>query len=244
MMIPKNERIILDDLLKQNYITVSDEELLSLILKNEDLTVLQSMDTFNWYKNKGESKHIISKKGSKNLTYLDNTLDLFLVNLEKLKETNNSYVVSSDLFTENFSEKDSIPNLGYLNISFYDGASNKNLDRYSLIKSERYLEYPNLKDNKANLNKTVKVRFYSEKEGKGITLVYRQTINNNSIVGSRIYLFDKGELKNLDKAKNERLISFMRAVDYWHHNRLKEGNPKLEKFGTGLNIPSYMSMYY
>ena len=241
---PKNERGILDDLLKQNYITVSDEELLNLISENEDLTVLQSIDTFNWYKNKGESKHIIAKKGSKNLMYLDKNLDLFLVNMEKLKETNNSYIVSSELYTENFSEKNSIPNLASLNVSVYDGLLNKSLDNYSIIKSERYFEYPNVKEEKENLNKTVKVRFYSEKEGNGITLVYRQTINKSKVIGSRIYLFDKGELKNLDKAKNERLIAFMIAVDYWHDNELSEGNAKLEKFGTGLNVPSYMSLYY
>ncbi len=243
-MIPKNERGILDNLLKQDYITVSDEEILNLISENEDLTVLQSMDTFNWYKNKGESKHIIAKKGRNNLMYLDKKLDLFLVNMEKLKETNNSYVVSSELYTENFSEKDSIPNLALLNVSVYDSRSYKSLDSYSLIKSERYCEYPNLKEGRENLNKTIKVRFYSEKESNGVTLVYRQTMNKNSIVGSRIYLFDKGELKILDKAKNERLIEFMRAVDYWHDNELIEGNAKFEKFGTGLNIPSYMSMYY
>ncbi|MCL4376278.1 hypothetical protein M1558_02195 [Candidatus Parvarchaeota archaeon] len=243
-MIAKDERSNLNELLKQNYITVSDEELLTLISENEDLTVLQSMDTFNWYKNKGESKHIISKKGSKNLTYLDNTLDLFLVDMEKLKETSNSYVVSSELYSENFSKKDSIPDLAFLNVSVYDGLSKRNLDNYSLIKSERYFEYPNVKEGKENINKTVKARFYSEKEGKGITIVYRQTINKNSIIGSRIYLFDKGELKNLDKIKNERLIAFMRAVDYWHDNELKEGDAKLEKFGTGLNVPSYMSLYY
>ncbi len=243
-MMPKNERGILDDLLKQNYITVSDEELLNLISENEDLTVLQSIDTFNWYKNKGESKHIIAKKGSKNLMYLDKNLDLFLVNMEKLKETNNSYIVSSELYTENFSEKNSIPNLASLNVSVYDGLLNKSLDNYSIIKSERYFEYPNVKEEKENLNKTVKVRFYSEKEGNGITLVYRQTINKSKVIGSRIYLFDKGELKNLDKAKNERLIAFMIAVDYWHDNELSEGNAKLEKFGTGLNVPSYMSLYY
>lgn len=243
-MMPKNERGILDDLLKQNYITVSDEELLNLISENEDLTVLQSIDTFNWYKNKGESKHIIAKKGSKNLMYLDKNLDLFLVNMEKLKETNNSYIVSSELYTENFSEKNSIPNLASLNVSVYDGLLNKSLDNYSIIKSERYFEYPNVKEEKENLNKTVKVRFYSEKEGNGITLVYRQTINKSKVIGSRIYLFDKGELKNLDKAKNERLIAFIIAVDYWHDNELSEGNAKLEKFGTGLNVPSYMSLYY
>ena len=242
-MISKNERGILDKLLKQNYITFSDEKLLNLISENEDLTVLQSMDSFNWYKNKGESKHIIAKKGSKNLTYLDNTLDLFLVDMEKLKETNNSYVVSSELYNENFSEKDSIPNLALLNVSVYDGMHNRNLDDYSLIKSERYFEYPNVKEGKENLNKTVKARFYSKKEGNGITIVYRQTINKNSIIGSRIYLFDNGELKNLDKIKNERLIAFMRAVDYWHDNGLKERDVKLEKFGTGLNVPSYMDMY-
>ncbi|MCL5976238.1 MAG: hypothetical protein M1580_01415 [Candidatus Parvarchaeota archaeon] len=243
-MMPKNERGILDDLLKQNYITVSDEQILDLISKNEDLTVLQSMDTFNWYKNNGESKHIIAKKGSKNLTYLDKNLDLFLVNMEKLKETSNSYVVSSELFNEHFSEKDSIPNLSLLNLSIYDGLLTKSLDNYSLIKSERYFEYPNLKEGRENLNKTLKARFYSEKESNGITLVYRQTINKNKVLGSRIYLLDKGELKNLDKTKNERLISFMVAVDYWHDNELSEGNAKLEKFGTGLNVPSYMSMYY
>ncbi|MCL4362075.1 MAG: hypothetical protein OH338_01705 [Candidatus Parvarchaeota archaeon] len=243
-MMPKNEKGILDDLLKQNYITVSDEEILNLISKNEDLTVLQSMDTFNWYKNKGESKHIIAKKGSKNLMYLDKNLDLFLVNMEKLKETNNSYVVSSELYTENFSEKNSIPNLASLNVSVYDGLSKKSLDNYSLIKSERYFEYPNVKEERENLNKTIKARFYSEEEGNGITLVYRQTINKNKVIGSRIYLLDKGGLKNLDKIENERLISFMMAVDYWHDNELSEGNAKLEKFGTGLNVPSYMSMYY
>ncbi|MCL4373133.1 hypothetical protein M1384_03670 [Candidatus Parvarchaeota archaeon] len=243
-MIQKKERGILEDLLKQNYITVSDREILNLILKNEDLTVFQSMDTFNWYKNKGESKHIIAKKGSKDLTYLDSALDLFLVNMEKLKETNNSYIVSSELYIEGFSERDSIPILAFLNVSVYDRLSKKTFDDYSLIKSERYFEYPNAKEGKENVNKTVKARLYSKKEGNGMTIVYRQTINKNSIIGSRIYLFDKGELKNLDKTKNERLIAFMRALDYWHDYGLKEGNAKLEKFGTGLNVPSYMSMYY
>jgi hypothetical protein len=243
-MISNDKTSILGELLKQDYITVSDEELLNLISENEDLTVIQSADTFNWYKNKGESKHIITKKGSKNLKYLDNTLDLFLVNLEKLKETSNSYMISNELYTENFSEKDSIPNLSLLNISVYDGLTNRNLDDYSLIKSERYFEYPNIKDGKENLNKTMRAKFYSKKKGNGITIVYRQTINNNSIIGSRIYVFDNGELKNLDKIKNERLITFMRAIDYWHDNELKEGNAKLDKFGTGLNVPSYMSLYY
>jgi hypothetical protein len=243
-MISNDKTSILGELLKQDYITVSDEELLNLISENEDLTVIQSADTFNWYKNKGESKHIITKKGSKNLKYLDNTLDLFLVNLEKLKETSNSYMISNELYTENFSEKDSIPNLSLLNISVYDGLTNRNLDDYSLIKSERYFEYPNIKDGKENLNKTMRAKFYSKKKGNGITIVYRQTINNNSIIGSRIYVFDNGELKNLDKIKNERLITFMRAIDYWHDNELKERNAKLDKFGTGLNVPSYMSLYY
>jgi hypothetical protein len=243
-MVSKNEESNLDNLLKQSYITPSDKELLNLISENEDLTVIQSMDTFNWHKNKGESKHIIAKKESKNLKYLDNALDLFLVNMEKLKETNNSYVISADLSAENFSEKDSIPNIALLNVSVYDGLINKSLDSYSLIKSERYLEYPNLKEEKENMNKTVKARFYSEKEGKGITLVYRQTINKNKVMGSRIYVFERGELKNLDKAKNERLIAFMRAIDYWHDNELREENAKVEKFGTGLNAPSYMSLYY
>ncbi|MCL4398595.1 hypothetical protein M1137_02275 [Candidatus Parvarchaeota archaeon] len=243
-MMPKNERDILDDLLKQNYITASDEEILNLVSDNEDLTVLQSMDAFNWYNNKGESKHVIAKKGSKNLTYLDKGLDLFLVNMEKLKETNNSYLVSSELYMDNFSKKDSIPNLALLNVSVYDGPHNKSLDSYSLIKSERYFEYPNAKEGTENLNKTVKARFYSEKEGKGMTIVYRQTLHKNSIIGSRIYLFDGGELKNIDKIKNERLTAFMRAVDFWHDNELKEGNVKLEKLGTGLNVPSYMSLYY
>ncbi len=243
-MISNDKTSILGELLKQDYITVSDEELLNLISENEDLTVIQSADTFNWYKNKGESKHIITKKGSKNLKYLDNTLDLFLVNLEKLKETSNSYMISNELYTENFSEKDSIPNLSLLNISVYDGLTNRNLDDYSLIKSERYFEYPNIKDGKENLNKTMRAKFYSKKKGNGITIVYRQTINKNSIIGSRIYVFDNGELKNLDKIKNERLITFMRAIDYWHDNELKERNAKLDKFGTGLNVPSYMSLYY
>ena len=243
-MTAEKERNILDNLLNQNYITVSDKELLNLISENEDLTVIQSIDTFNWYKNKGESKHIITKKESKNLKYLDNTLDLFLVNIEKLKETNNSYVISSELYNENFSEKDSIPNLSFLNVSVYDGLTKRNLNDYMLIKSERYFEYPNLKEKKENLNKTVRARFYSEKEGEGITIVYRQTINKGSIIGSRIYLFDNGELKNLDKIKNERLIALMRAIDYWHDYQLKEKDTKLEKFGTGLNVPSYMSMYY
>ncbi|MGC8533120.1 MAG: hypothetical protein ACP5MV_00600 [Candidatus Parvarchaeum sp.] len=243
-MIPKNERGILDDLLKQDYITISDKEILNLISENEDLTVIQSSDTFNWYKNKGDSKHIIAKKGSRNLMYLDKNLDLFLVNMEKLKETNNSYVVSSKLYTENFSEKDSIPNLALLNLSVYDGSSSKSLSNYSIIKSERYFEYPDVKAGKENLNKTVKARFYSEKEVNGITLVYRQTINKNKVIGSRIYLFENGELKNLDKTKNEKLISFMIAVDYWHDNELSEENVKLDKLGTGLNIPSYMSLYY
>ena len=60
--------------------------------------------------------------------YLDKNLDLFLVNMEKLKETNNSHVVSSELYTENFSEKNSIPNLASLNVSVYDGLSKKSLD--------------------------------------------------------------------------------------------------------------------
>ena len=76
-----------------------------------------------------------------------------------------------------------------------------------------------------------------------MTLVYRQTLHKNSVIGSRIYFLDKGELKNLDKVKNDRLIAFMKAVDYWHDNGLKEGNAKLEKFGTGSNAPSYMSLY-
>ena len=243
-MVSKNERGVLDDLLKQNYITVSDEEILNLVSDNEDLTVLQSMDAFNWYNNKGESKHIISKKGNRNLMYLDEGLDLLLVNLEKLKETNNSYMVSSELYMDDFSEKDSIPDLSVLGVSLYDNSSNKSLSSYSLVKSERYFEYPNAKEEIGNLNKTIKARFYSEKEGEGMTLVYRQTLHKNSVIGSRIYLLDKGELKNLDKVKNDRLIAFMKAVDYWHDNELKEGNAKLEKFGTGLNVPSYMSLYY
>jgi hypothetical protein len=242
-MIQKNGKAILDDLLEQNYITVSDKEILTLISENEDLKVRQSMDTFNWYKNKGESKHIITKNENSTITYFDYGLDLFLIDIEKLKETNNSYVVSSNLQMENFSEKDSIPNLALLKFSVYDGLS-KSLGGYSLIKSERYFEYPNQKEGAENLNKTVRVRFYSEKEHSALTLVYRQTINKNSVIGSRLYLSDNGKLKNLDKAKNERLIAFIRAVDFWHDNELKEGNAKLEKFGTGLNAPSYMSMYY
>ncbi|MEM0143988.1 MAG: hypothetical protein QXL94_08650 [Candidatus Parvarchaeum sp.] len=244
MMILKDEKISLGDLLRQNYITASDEELLALIHDNEDLTVLQSSDTFNWYQNKGESRHVVSKKGSNGLMYFEKNLDLFLVNMEKLKETNNSYLISSDLYMDDFSEKDSIPNLSELDVSVYIGSSNRSLSNYSLIKSERYIEYPNVKEGKENLNKTIKARFYSEKEGKGITLVYRQTLSKNSVIGSRVYLLDKGELRNLDKDKNERLISFMIALDYWHDNELKEGNAKLEKFGTGLNVPSYMSLYY
>ena len=143
-----------------------------------------------------------------------------------------------------FSKKNLIPDLNKLNLSIFEDNSEIGLKDYSLIKSERYLEYPNLNEGRVNLTKTVLVRLFNKKENKGRTLVYRRTIYGNKIVGSRIYSLENGVLKFLDKDKNQRLMDFMGAIDYWHDNKLKEGGAKLEKFGTGLNVPSYMSLYY
>jgi hypothetical protein len=242
-MIHGDKKMILDDLLNQKYITLSDNEILNVLMENEDLRILQSKDTFNWYENTGKTEHILSMKTSKNLTYFDEHLDLFLVDREKLKETNNSYAVSTDLIMQPFSKRNSIPDLDELNLSLLEDNSEVNLKDYSLIKSERYLEYPNPNEERVNLNKTVLARLFNKKENKGRTIVYRRTIYRNKIVGSRIYSLENGALKILDKAKNQRLMDFMGAIDYWHDNKLKEGSTKLEKFGTGFNVPSYFSLY-
>ena len=243
-MIHGDKKMILDDLLNQKYITPSDNEILNVLMENEDLRILQSKDTFNWYENKGQTEHILSMKTSKNLTYFDERLDLFQIDREKLKETGNSYAVSAGLVMQPFSKKNLIPDLNKLNLSIFEDNSEIGLKDYSLIKSERYLEYPNLNEGRVNLTKTVLVRLFNKKENKGRTLVYRRTIYGNKIVGSRIYSLENGVLKFLDKDKNQRLMDFMGAIDYWHDNKLKEGGAKLEKFGTGLNVPSYMSLYY
>ena len=242
-MIHGDKKMILDDLLNQKYITPSDNEILNVLMENEDLRILQSKDTFNWYENKGQTEHILSMKTSKNLTYFDERLDLFQIDREKLKETGNSYAVSAGLVMQPFSKKNLIPDLNKLNLSIFEDNSEIGLKDYSLIKSERYLEYPNLNEGRVNLTKTVLVRLFNKKENKGRTLVYRRTIYGNKIVGSRIYSLENGVLKFLDKDKNQRLMDFMGAIDYWHDNKLKEGSTKLEKFGTGFNVPSYFSLY-
>lgn len=243
-MMRDEKRSMLDDLLDKRYITTSDSEILNVLMENEDLRILQSKDTFNWYENTGKTEHILSMKTSKNLTYFDERLDLFLVDREKLKETGNSYAVSAGLVMLPFSKKNSIPDLNGLNLSVVEDNGEIDLKGYSLIKSERYLEYPNSSEERGNLNKTVLARLFNKKENKGRTIVYRRTIYGNKIAGSRIYSLENGALKILDKAKNQRLMDFMGAIDYWHDNKLKEGGAKLEKFGTGLNVPSYMSLYY
>lgn len=223
--------------------TQSDADIISLIMENEDLAVLQSMDVFNWYENKGETEHIISKRGNKKLSYLEKTLDLFLVDKEKLKETPASFRLYANLSADGLSERDAVPDLGAIGLYIHEGGTKRSFGGYLLVKSERYMEYPDPKSGMENTNKTIRARLYNKKEGKGTTLVYRQTLNRNEVIGSRMYIAEKGGLKPLEKGENFRVIGFMNAIDYWHDNELTEKESRLEKFGSGLNIPSYMSMY-
>ncbi len=242
-MLRKEETSSLDDFVKDFYITVSDKVLLGLISKNEDLTILQSMDSFNWYENRGKTQHLVGKKDLSGISRLEESLDLFLVDFEKLKGTENSYRISADLYAGELSKKDIEPNLCSIGLSFYKEGKKIDLRDYSLLKTDRYLEYPNLKRGSQNFNKSIRARFYDNVEKTGLTIVYRMTITNNKVIGSRLYEVENGTLKNLDRSKNDGLIRFMRAVDYWHDNELIEKESKLEKLGFGDNLPSYLSMY-
>ena len=46
------------------------------------------------------------------------------------------------------------------------------------------------------------------------------------------------------KGKVMDFSGFMFALDNWHDNRLKEKDTRIVKFGTGSNLPSYLSLYY
>lgn len=243
-MVRKELPFSLENMIRNNYITESDSEILKLINENEDLKILQSKDVYNWQKNDGKTEHILSMAKPQKITYFDDKLDIFVVDNEKLKETKNSYGIESRLYNPNFNKKDSIPNLKELNLSINYNDSIIDLGGYSLITSERYIEYPNLKENRENENKTITAVFYDNTLKKDIKIVYRQTFNNKVQVGSRLYISEKGDLKILDKEKNIDLSGFMFALDNWHDNRLKEKDTRIVKFGTGSNLPSYLSLYY
>ncbi len=244
-MVKKQEMPFLEDLVKEGHITDSDSEILRLFNENEDLKVLQSKDTYNWYENTGKTECILSMLIPKKITYLDKRLDLFLVDKERLKEAGKSYSIESNLNSDDFSKKDSIPNLKHLDMFLSKKGSSIDLKDYSLIKTERYIEYPDKIDGRENLTKSILARLYDSKRKNGLTLVYRQTINDGNVIGSRIYLSNKKSgLEMLDKEENLRLVSFMAAIDYWHDNKLKEGEKRVSKFGEGPNLPSYLSLYY
>ncbi len=234
----------IEKLLNSEYLTESDREILNLVYNNEDLKIIQSSDTYNWLQNKGKTESILSMAKPKNIMRLVENLDLFLVDREKLKQTSNSYSIENDLSVENFSKSESIPDISRLNMQINHKGETTKLDDYSLVKSQRYLEYP-YKEEKENLNKTLTARLYSKKFGRGITIVYRQTVKDNNVIGSRLYLLDKGKgLTMIEKDSNTNIIAFMLAIDYWHNNKLKEGKLVVNRFGSGPNLPSYLSLYY
>ena len=139
-MLNKDNTPSLESLINGFYITESDSEIIKLINENEDLKVLQSRDSYNWVTNSGKTEYILSVARARSLTHLDKRLDLFTVDMDKLKETSNSYSIESDLFLDNFSKRDSVPNLSKLKLSFNYPDKDVNLSEYSVIKSERYLE--------------------------------------------------------------------------------------------------------
>ena len=243
-MLNKSDMPALEGLINGSYITESDSEIIKLVSENEDLKILQSKDSYNWITNSGKTEHILSMARTRSLTHLDVILGLFVVDKDKLEETGNSYAIESNLFSENFSKKDSVPNLSKLQLSFNYLGEDVYLSEYSIIKSERYIEYPSKKEDIKNLNKTTLAKLYSEDLKKALTVFYGQAFNNGELLGSWIDLLDKEGFKMLDMDKNVKLVGFMSALDYWHDNKLNEGKAKVKKFGTGPNVPSYLSLYY
>jgi hypothetical protein len=243
-MVSKDESPSLESLFKDWYITESDSDIIRLLTENSNLKILQSKDSYDWVQNKGRTEHILSMTRPDQLKYFDDKYDLYLINMDRLKQTGNSFLIKSDISCESFSERDSIPDLKKLNLQFNYNGTDMDLTDYSIIESERYLEYPNPIEGSENLNKTTLTRLYSKKLGKELTVVYRQTIKNNDVIGSRIYMVTvENKLKLLDMDKNQRLVGFMSAVDYWHDNELTEKKTTVKKFGEESNSPSYLSLY-
>jgi hypothetical protein len=243
-MVSKNESSSLENLIKKGYITESDSYIIKLLAENGGLKILQSKDSYDWTQNNGKTEHILSMTKPDKLKYFDDNCDLYLVDIDKLKQTNNSFLINSALSCRSFSEKDSVPDLKKLDLQLNYEDADIELGDYAIIKSERYLEYPAPAEGGENLHKATVARLYNKNFEKGLTVVYRQTYENNHVVNSRIYMLtDENEFKLLDIAKNQRLVGFMMAVDHWHDNELTEEKTIVKKFGDESNSPSYLSLY-
>jgi len=234
----KEKDLSLEDLLVKNYITESDKELLEILQKNKEFVVLQSSDYFNWNDNSGKSESIVSLNKNANLMRLNEVLDIYQVDKSELRKVGNSYLVSSDLYIEDFSPKDSIPNLYFLGLKINHNNKVIDLSEYSLVSSERHIEYPNFLIGRENLGKSILVMLHDKKDDF-ITIVYRKTVNNSSF-NSRLYLYKEGKLNNLDKFINGRIVDFMDVIDFWHMYNLNEKNVRVEMI---KRTDSYLSMY-
>lgn len=247
------ENDMLEYFLNKEYITSSDVNLLSLINSKPNLALLQSKDRFDWSTMEGSAEHIV---GEYNLNYhhikrLEPTLDLYLIDEDRLKDAGESYKIETHLHDKGHERRrDSSPNLKYLELALrLSNKDTKNfvrLSKYSISETERYLEYVSMSDftSSIQLVKTIvcTLRYRNPQKKREITLVYRTAISSNRIAGQRLYIKEGNSLKMLDSAANSDILAMMGAVDYWHDNFLKENNSSTHKLSSGKE-PDYMSIY-
>ncbi len=236
----------------KKYVTKSDSLLLG-IPNREELKIIQSSDSFDWDNGSGLYENLIVAKGLKTdrIKRLDNLLDVHTVRRGSFDRLDRAYSIHGELTgdQERYVYKDDRPSVKQLSlkmsVSFcHDDVCRDgmvDLRKYRIGVSERVIEYL---DTKGSTNKSVSVQFYSRNPSKrGITIVYRMTMEAGRIANSRLYVSLGNRLKPLDTGRNFRLASFMSAVDYWHDNRLVESSAELTRIGTGTIEPEYMSLY-
>ena len=240
-------------LLNEGCITDSDRVLLPLLEKNQNLTLLQSKDIFDWDEIAGQAEYLL---GNRWLDYsalkrFDSFLDLSLLNENTIYNAGEFYNVKSILKNSvNESSKDRAPNLKYLGLVLKAGGnstmSSVNLSKYKLSKTERYIEYPHASNPVSQLAcvKTVVCTLRRKDPGKNneIKLIYRMSISGNEVVGSRLYIGKSDGSRLLDKKINNRVVSMMKAIDYWHDKFLNESDSTVQVIGHERK-PDYFSLY-
>ena len=234
----KSRNVTLEEALEMlcstNKITLSDKEIIRLHEEDNDLIIVQTEDYYDWDKCSGRYRHLVSERNfcKSIVSYLNEVLDIAMVDVDKLAKVSKTYAISGELQnkTRDGSTTFAAPNLKELGICamLAEGDEIK-LAPYGLKSSGRAIEFYGFTDQGARDAGLATGPIFNQKSVvanlggvKEISIVYRMTFSGRKLIGSRLYLFTEQGRQTLDRSKNEKLMDFMKALDYWHDNKLKE----------------------
>ncbi|MCL4399134.1 hypothetical protein M1293_01305 [Candidatus Parvarchaeota archaeon] len=218
----------LDDILCSGLINPSDKEVLKILDKNPELSLLETDESMIWGEDSGDFQYVVGPKNfdKYKTTEYNASLDINKIRLDSIKDTGKTFLVKGKLKYggEENRKKDLVPDLSAIGLNLSYNGRLIDLGGYSLYKTRVAREFYGYerageKDNVFS-QRSVVADLVSEKEN--MKIVYRMTFNGNKMVGSRLYLNMGGKMTLLKNEENYRLVDFMNAISIIHDRGFRE----------------------